>query len=133
MAIFSKEYACNLNKDDLIVFMEQKINERVKYREISLGTKKSHTVTLNHLKAWKKKIAFADLNEKTGEQFERFLKLHTGAKSKNARWGQHRNLKTYLNLAKKNGSVSSILMSFLRQKQRWGDFNRLQKPISKII
>ncbi|AEL23987.1 site-specific integrase [Cyclobacterium marinum] len=133
VAIFSKEYACNLNKDDLIVFMEQKINERVKYREISLGTKKSHTVTLNHLKAWKKKIAFADLNEKTGEQFERFLKLHTGAKSKNARWGQHRNLKTYLNLAKKERISFIHPYEFFKAKTEMGRFQPLTKAHFKKL
>jgi integrase len=133
VALFAKEYSSNLNKDDLIVFMEQKINERIKYREISLGTKKSHMVTLNHLKAWKKKIAFAELNEKTGEKFERFLRMHTGAKSKNARWGQHRNLKTYLNLAKKERISFINPYDFFKAKSEMGRFQPLTQADFKTL
>lgn len=124
-ALLVKEYSSNLNKDDFLIFMEQKIQERVKYREISLGTKKSHTVTLNHLKAWRKTFCFSDFHEKTAEEFDRFLRRETGSQTLNARWGQHRNIKTYLNLAKKERISFINPYDFYRAKTEMGRFQPL--------
>ncbi|MBD3627570.1 site-specific integrase [Cyclobacterium sp.] len=124
-SILVKEFQSNLNKDDFMEFMEQKINQRVKYREISLSTKKSHMVTLNHLKAWKKSLSFADMDERTAEDFDRYLKQHTGSQSLNARWGQHRNIKTYINLAKKEKIIFVNPYEFFRAKTEMGRFQPL--------
>ncbi|MEX2592935.1 MAG: site-specific integrase [Anditalea sp.] len=124
-ALLVKEFMSNVNKDDFLVFMEQKINERVKYREISLSTKKSHMVTLNHLKSWKKSFSFSDMHERTAEEFDRHLRQNTGSQSTNARWGQHRNFKTYLNQAKKERISFVHPYDFYSAKSEMGRFQPL--------
>src|SRR5690606_5735006 len=98
---FLLEFATNLNKDDFLAYMEFKMLQRLKEGEIELPTRINHQVTLNHLKNWRKTILFSELDDRTAYQFEKYLNLRTGAQSMNARWGQHRNFRTYLNAAKR--------------------------------
>jgi integrase/recombinase XerD len=132
-ALLVKEFRSNLNKDDFLVFMEQKINERVKYREITLGTKKSHFVTLNHLKSWNKSFSFSDMHERTAEEFDRHLRNNTGSQSTNARWGQHRNFKTYLNQAKKERISFVHPYDFYTAKSEMGRFQPLTQEQFKTM
>jgi integrase len=99
MSQFLVEFKTNLNKDDFLAFYEWKMLQRLKEGEIELSTRISHQVTLNHLRAWKSVILFSELNDRTAYQFEKYLIKKTGAKTINARWGQHRNFRTYLNAA----------------------------------
>ena len=102
MQMFLSDYQSNIvNKDDFLAYYEQKMKDRLRDGEIEASTLDNHRVTLNHLRKWKKVIHFADLDERTAFQFEKFLLKKTGAQSINARFGQHRNFKTYLNLAKR--------------------------------
>jgi integrase len=101
MAQFLIEFKTNLNKDDFLAYYEFKMLQRLKEGEIELPTRINHQVTLNHLRNWKKNILFSELDDRTAYQFEKYLLRKTGAQSMNARWGQHRNFRTYLNAAKR--------------------------------
>jgi integrase/recombinase XerD len=98
---FLKDYSSNFSKEDFLAFYRYRMIERLKSGEITLETKKAHEVTYNHLKNWKRQILFSDLDEKTAARFDKYLLDKTGSQKLNARWGQHKNFKTYLNEAKR--------------------------------
>lgn len=102
MDAFLREYKTNLNKDDFLAYYEWKMMQRMKDREIEYSSKQSHEVTLNHLRRFRKVILFSDLNDRWAFKFDRWLEKNTGIKSPNSKWGQHRNIKTYLNAAKRD-------------------------------
>lgn len=105
LSIFLKEYFTNLNKNDFIAYFEQKMYERLRLGEINEESVRTQKVTLNHLKNWKGVLLFSDLNNRTAALFDSYLLNKTTCKSKNARWGQHKNFKTYLNQAKKKDNI----------------------------
>jgi integrase len=119
---FLKEFHSNLNKENFLVYMEQKMRERVKNGEIELSSKKNHMVTLNHLKKWKKELLFSQLDDMTAHKFEQFLIKKTGSQSINARGGQHRNFKTYLNQARKDKINFIHPYDFFKLKSEMGRF-----------
>lgn len=100
---FLKEFRSNLNKDDFLLYMEQKIRQRLREDDINSESRRIHNTTLNHLKSWKKQILFSELTDKTAYEFQMYLKKKTTCQSLNAQWCQHKNFKTYLNCAKKDG------------------------------
>lgn len=102
MDAFLREFKTNLNKDDFLAYYKTKMMQRLKEGEIECSSRRSHEVTLNHLKAWKKVLLFSELDDRTAYNFERYLIKKTGSQSMNSRWGQHRNFKTYLNAAKRD-------------------------------
>lgn len=102
MDAFLREFKTNLNTDDFLIYYERKMLDRLRDGEIEYSSKLSHQVTLNHLRAWKKYILFSELNDRTAYLFEKYLVKKTGSQSMNSRWGQHRNFKTYLNMAKRD-------------------------------
>jgi integrase/recombinase XerD len=102
MDSFLRDYATNLNKDDFIKYMEWKIMQRLKDREIEQSTKLSHDVTLRMLIRWKKFLLFSEFDDRTALRFDKWMEKFTESKSLNGRWGHHRNFKTYLNLAKQD-------------------------------
>jgi integrase len=102
MEAFLREFKTNLNKDDFLVYYKNKMMQRLKEGEIESSSRRSHEVTLNHLRNWKKVLLFSELDDRTAFNFERYLVKKTGSQSMNSRWGQHRNFKTYLNAAKRD-------------------------------
>lgn len=71
-------------------------------KNLQPNTKKSHIKTLTKLKAFKGNIDFKDVDYSFVRAFDAFLieKYNLGA---NSRWGEHKNVKVYLNLAIKKG------------------------------
>lgn len=131
--LFLKEFHSNLNKEDFLAFYQQKMMERLKYGEITAESKKSHEVTLNHLRKWKKSLLFSDLDEKTAYKFDQFLINRTGCQKLNSRWGQHRNFKTYLNQAKKERIQFIHPYDFYTAKQEEGRFRpMLQAEVREL-
>jgi integrase/recombinase XerD len=102
MDAFLREYKTNMNKDDFLAYYEWKMMQRLKEGEIEYSSKQSHLVTLNHLRSWKKTISFSELDDRFAFRFDKWMDKHTNIKSQNAKWGQHRNIKTYLNAAKRD-------------------------------
>ncbi len=123
--LFLKEYRSNLNKEDFLVYYEQKVVVRLRNEEITFESRKNHLATLNHLKAWKKTLLFSEINEKTAYEFDRFLQKKTGSQTMNARWGQHKNFKTYLNQAKKDRINFIHPYDFFKAKSEMGRFQPL--------
>lgn len=125
---FLKEFHSNLNKENFLVYMEQKMRERVRNGEIEPSSKKNHMVTLNHLKKWKKELNFSDLDDLTAFKFDQFLLKKTGSQKINARAGQHRNFRTYLNQALKDKIVFIHPYDFYKIKTEEGRFQPMTQP-----
>lgn len=105
---FLKEYHSNLNRDDVFTYFETKLNHRYKSGEISYPSFKSQEYTLKHLRKWKSKLLFSELNNRTAHQFDLWMQKKTEAKTLNARWGHHKNFKTYLNAARKLDDINFV-------------------------
>mgnify|MGYP005752134113 CR=1 FL=1 len=105
---FLKEYHSNLNKDDFFSYFEAKLKFRYKTGEITYPTFLSQTYTLNHLRKWKSKLLFSELNNRTAHQFDQWMQRKTDAKTINARWGHHKNFKTYLNAARRLDDINFV-------------------------
>lgn len=108
LSIFLKEYYSNLNRNDFISYFEMKMHQRLQEGEINQVSVRTQTVTLNHLKAWKGTLFFHEFNNRTALTFDTYLLTKTTCKSINARWGQHKNFKTYLNQAKKKDQLQFV-------------------------
>ena len=122
LSSFISDYVTNINKDNFIAYYEAKMLERLRDGEIELSTRINHQVTLNHLKSWKRILLFSELDDRTAYQFEKYLLKKTGALSINARYGQHRNFRTYLNAAKKEKIEFTNPYEFFRLKTAMGRF-----------
>lgn len=106
--VFLLEFNSELSGDDFIIFMEHRIEQRARRKQIAPDTKKSHTDTLRKLKDCFKTLPFYRINYQFPENFTFYLKTHIKARnqttktpSQNSYWGHHKNVKTYLNFAKK--------------------------------
>ncbi|GAB3244090.1 site-specific integrase [Hymenobacter seoulensis] len=104
MEAFLYSYTTEGSRNDFIAWMQAKIQER--YRQgkgsrlgISENTRKNHLSTLHCLKKFRSAIPFDTIDSKFVDDFHSYL-LKT-VKSVNTRWTRHRDVKTYLALAKK--------------------------------
>jgi integrase len=122
---FLKEFHSNLNKNDFLLYMEEKIRERLKNDEINLESRRIHNTTLNHLKNWKKSLAFYEITDQTAYEFQSYLKNKTTCQSINAQWCQHKTVKTYLNCARKDGINFINPYDFYKAKQEMGRYQPL--------
>ena len=128
LPIFLREYHSNVSRNDFLAYYEKRMLERCRLGEINDESVRTQTVTLNHLKAWKTTLLFSDLNNRTAAQFDSYLLRKTGAKSINARWGQHKNFKTYLNQAKKRDNIGFVNpYDYFSAKSEMGRFQPLTK------
>lgn len=132
LSIFLKEYQSNLNRNDFISYYETKMYQRMRQNEINHESVRTQLVTLNHLKNWKGTLLFHEINNRTALAFDTYLLTKTSCKSINARWGQHKNFKTYLNQARKKDQIQFIhpYESF-SAKSEMGRFQPL--PKEKLI
>ncbi|MBC6988582.1 tyrosine-type recombinase/integrase [Hymenobacter sp. BT491] len=101
---FLLDYYTEASKKDFVAYMEAKISERYRkgkgHREgISDNTRKNHTSTLNCLKKFRASIPFYSISPKLIDDFHAYLLKHV--KAINTRWTRHKDVKTYLALAKK--------------------------------
>lgn len=128
LAIFLKEYSSSLNKTNFLQYMEEKINLRYRQGDIEESSRNNHLSTVRKLKEWKKELAFSDLNNRTAQLFDSWMRRQTGAKSLNARWAIHKNFKTYLNQARKVDHIEFIHpYDFFIAKQEVGRHQPLTK------
>ena len=124
---FVQEYEQGRPSEDFIAYMTAKLEQRLREKEITLRSYTTQLVTLNHLKAWKRRIPFESLNERTAYQFEAYLLKHTGAKSINGRWGRHKTFKTYLNQAKSDRIQFINPYDYFRIKNQMGRFQPIYR------
>lgn len=111
---FMRDYRDNLSKSNFISYMEAKVKSRHVNREIAALTYKKHLSTINKLKEYAPKLLFTDFDENWGQDFDNWLKKNIKSREKsvpgkkkkthsqNTRWSHHKNIKVYLNLAKKD-------------------------------
>jgi len=87
---------------DFLAYMEHKIADRFKYKEISNRTRLNNIGTLNRLKKFKTSIPFYTTDRKLLQRF----KVHLSTRHKNDHatiWGRIKDIKTYLHLAMEEG------------------------------
>lgn len=90
-----------INPGNFLKFMEHEISKA----NISKDTKRHHTSTLNHLKAYKKITSVADLTQKNIMGWDEYLrgkKLQT-----NSIYGQHKKMKRYIKIAMNEGLLQN--------------------------
>ncbi|HEX8330132.1 MAG TPA: site-specific integrase [Hymenobacter sp.] len=97
---FLLEYKTGGSKVDFLTYLSSRINARYETGEITKTTWKNHRSTFNKLAEFRKKIPFNSLTDRFGEEFEAWLK-RKGYGDVNTRWSRHKDVKTYLALAKR--------------------------------
>jgi integrase/recombinase XerD len=125
--LFIEEYETGSPSTDFIKYMEAKMLQRLKEKEIKIGTYKTQLVALNHLKRWKKRLPFEMLNERTAFQFDAYLDKIPEIKTINGKFGRHRDFKTYLNQAKSDRIEFLNPYDYFRIKSTMGRFQPLHK------
>ncbi|MBO2007877.1 site-specific integrase [Hymenobacter negativus] len=97
---FKQEYSTSGSKDDFCAYYKAKVQERFRKEKISVTTRKNHLSTYNALVKFRPFIPFSTLTTDFADEFDAYLKKHVpGA---NTRWGRHKDVKTYLSLARKD-------------------------------
>lgn len=124
---FVNDFNLGLPSEDFLAFYELKMKQRLQERDISLATFKANQITLSHLKRWKKKLHFDQLDERSAYQFESWMQKKTDAKSLNGRWGHHKNFKVYLNLAKREKIDFINPYDYFTAKNQMGRFRPLER------
>lgn len=105
MEIFLEEFHQYHLKRDFILYMENKINDRYKRKQIEFQTKKNHTNTLKKLKDFQpKELPFESVNVKWCRDFETYLKKKLGL-SVNTVWTHMKDINSYLNFAKDEDQI----------------------------
>lgn len=106
IARFRKEYKENVNRNSVAAYMEAKIKSRTVTREISALSAQRHRSTLAKLRTWCPTMTFADFDERWSQSFDSWLKSDIKPIGKehspNTRWCHHKNMKVYLNCARKD-------------------------------
>jgi integrase len=121
---FLREYNTGASKEDFLAYMQVRIEERHHRGQISHSTYTKHHSTLNKLrefaaagKDWRKgkrkqpaadvltaTMPFCSFTHKFAGDFDAWLKLEHGS-CQNTRSGRHRNVKAYLELARRDKIV----------------------------
>jgi hypothetical protein len=101
---FMREYNSNLSKNDFIKYFEKKAFQRWNTREISDETYEKEKVVLRKLIKFRPIIPFSDFDSKWAKEFDKQLKKLKN--DHNTRWGNHKIVNTYLNLARKEDKIS---------------------------
>ena len=130
-ALFEKEWNTSAPSHNFLTYMERKLEQRLREREIGLSSYKTQLVALHHLKAWKKSIPFETLNERFAFQLDDYLVRRTGSQMLNARAGIHKSVKTYLNQAKSERIEFTHPYDYFSPKTQMGRFQPLHK--SEVI
>lgn len=97
---FRKDFSTASSKNDFVAYFRAKIVERHRKERISDITRKNHFSTLNALAAFRPYIPFDTLTTDFADDFDAYLKKNV--KGLNTRWGRHKDVKTYLALARKD-------------------------------
>jgi len=95
---FRRDFETAGDKSDFITYYRAKLTERYRKGKITFNTRKNHLSTLNALIAFRPVIPFNTLTTDFADDFNHYLEKKV--KSLNTRWGRHKDVKTYLALAK---------------------------------
>lgn len=112
---FLREYRTTGSKADFLVYMETQIKDRFNQGIIKLNTIKNHNSTLNALREFKKKLPFTSFTFRFADEFDSFLKKKKKLDT-NTRWTRHKDVKTYLALARRDRIVFDDPYSHFRNK-----------------
>ncbi len=100
------EYYEVASKTDFIRYYMQKLKYRHKRREITWETYEANLKVIRKLRQWKKNIPFEDFHENWAQEFTDYLKdiIQTRIQNPaNTIWNHHKQVKAYLNLARRDG------------------------------
>lgn len=127
---FKQSFETEISKDSFTSYFEGKLKERWKKRKIkSYNTFRNQKLTLTKLKNYKNDILFADLNHEFAENFDLWLEFDQKLTNLNSRWQHHKNLRAYLNLAKKDFILFDDPYQYFNIKKQQSSW----KPINKDI
>lgn len=102
MELFLKEYRTFENRKDFLVFMEHEIKKRYHEKTMKEQTYKNHTATLHKLQEFKPQLFYYEITSELLSKFSIFLNRKKGNNTGTV-WGRIKDIKTYLNRAKKSG------------------------------
>jgi site-specific recombinase XerD len=105
---FRKDWESSASKESVASFIKQRIKQRLKDKEIGFSTYDDHLKTLKKLITYNEELNFQDFDENWAHGFDAFLKRNIKSyrgDSTNTRWAHHKNIRTYLNYAKKEKIV----------------------------
>lgn len=105
MQLLKLEYFEPSKAENFIEYIPEKIEKRIRRKEISWGTKKAHFSAYNMLKAFNPKITYYELTPKLIENFSDFLKKRI---MPNTMASYLRIVKSYINLAKEEFDLKII-------------------------
>jgi integrase len=97
---FIQDYTTEGSKTDFVGYFYHKIIERHRKGKISDNTRKNHLSTWRELKRFREVIPFNTLTIDFADDFKDYLDKRI--KSLNTRWGRHKDVKTYLALARRD-------------------------------
>lgn len=117
MARFRIDFETSGSREDFLEYYRTKLKERWRKGKIKDTTHKNHGSTLNMLRNFQSVIPFNSLTTDFADEFNLFLvKRGIGV---NSRWSRHKDVKTYLALAKKDR---------LRFEDPYLDFKNKEEP-----
>ena len=96
---FLVEFNTEGSKDDFVSYYYHKVIQRHRKGEITDITKKNHLSTWRALKAFREVVPFYSLGPDFADDFKLYLDKHV--RGLNTRWSRHKDVKTYLNWARK--------------------------------
>jgi len=97
---FLVEFNTEGSKEDFVSYFYHKVIERHRKGKISDSTKKNHLSSWRALQAFRPQVPFYTLGPDFADDFKRYLDKHV--RSLNTRWGRHKDVKTYLALARRD-------------------------------
>ncbi len=140
LARFLRDYNNNLSKADFVSYMEAKIKQRHVTRDISAETYIKHLATHRKLKSYKSEILFADFDENWCQELDAWM-IKTGKPrqkknkqlSQNTRWGYHKVIKAYMNLAKRDQIKFNYPYLWFRLGQVTGNWKAIfEKDVKRL-
>ncbi len=102
---FIRDYNSDLNKNNFIQYIEKKSHDRWKDREIDDSTYRKEKGVVNKLRELSESIPFHEFNSKWAFTFDKHLKTKY-KNDDNTRWGNHKIMITYLNLARDQDKIN---------------------------
>ena len=121
---FRRDFETAGDKSDFITYYRAKVSERWRRGRICNTTRKNHLSTLNALIAFRPVIPFNTLTTDFADEFHDYLLKKV--RSVNTRWGRHKDVKTYLALAKKDRLKFENPYEYFKNKEEPGKWKPLK-------
>lgn len=128
---FLKEYRSNLNKNDFIQYFAQMSYQRWNKLKIGNNTYDSEKGTLKRLREFKPIMPFYEFTSEWAHEFDRHLKK--ASNDHNTRWGRHKHVITYLNMAKADRILFTDPYSRFKNKPVEGSWKPLELNQMKTL